>query len=144
MDNFKSKNVMTGSHGKVFIDGDHWSDVKAIKTEIEIDKDEVIMAGGQKGSKTKAVGGKGSMTFSKVYSREHKKFLDKIKNGQQVYFLLQMEVDDPDALGAEIFSIKDCDLEGSFPVLNAERGSLIEKEISFDFLPMNIEPEELV
>lgn len=144
MDNFKPKNAMTGSHGKVYIDGDHWADVKAIKTDIEIDKEEVLLSGGQKGSKTTAVGGKGSMTFVKVYSREHRKFLSKVKNGQQAYFLLQMEVDDPDALGAEIFSIKDCDLEGSYSVLNAERGSLIEKEISFDYLPMNVEAEELV
>jgi hypothetical protein len=144
MATYRPEEVLSGSWGYVYIDGEHWADVKKIDAKIVQNTTDVILPGGQKGKKPTSVAGEGSFTFDKIYSREHSNFLDTVKNNQQATFMIEFETDDPDSKGAESIRINNVNLDGDFPLFSSERENLQEREISFVFLPMDIEIDELI
>lgn len=66
--------------------------------------------------------------------------LESVKDGKlNIYCDLNVEIDDPDALGAEAISISNCLFTGDFDILSFQRGELIEREYTLSAQPSNID-----
>nr|DAP48633.1 MAG TPA: tail tube protein [Caudoviricetes sp.] len=98
-----ARNVINGTHGKVFFDDDEVMQLKAFQTKDEYKKEEVQCCGKMSiGYKVVAVDGKGSLKTNKVDSMLIKKLALRVrKDGKTPTFTLVGSLADPDALGAE-------------------------------------------
>jgi hypothetical protein len=143
-ENFKSRNIVNGAFGRLYMDGTEMAEIKDAEANLENEYEDVNLHGGKKGQKLKSTNGKGKFTFHKVDSWELKKFFNKNKNMMAVDFMLELEVDDPDALGAERITISECELSGNLNLFKMSRDSLIEKEIEFWFDKDSVEIPELI
>ncbi len=141
---FTSRNIMHGAFGRLYMDGVEVAEVKEAEANLENEYEDVPLHGGKKGQKLKSSQGKGKFTFHKVDSWELKKFFNKNKNMMAADFMLEVEVDDPDSLGAERITITDCELSGNLNLFKMSRDSLIDKEIEFWFDKDSVDITEIV
>lgn len=108
MDSMTAQQVMSGTHGEIWIDGDYMAEVTEFKAEVTLEKIEVNIVKKQ-GKHYKVTGfeGKGSVKFNKVSSYMQKKTSDSIKAGKQVVCTIISKISDPDAIGAERVVVRD-------------------------------------
>ncbi len=96
-----AKRVMSGSWGTLTVGADVWADISGFTAKDTYNKETIQMAGQMRqDKKIISIGGTGSMTLKKVYSR----FADygkNIENGIDERLTLIAGLDDPDAFGAE-------------------------------------------
>ncbi len=129
----KPKHIFNGAFAKLIIDGEELALLKSAEAAIENEYEDVVLYGGKKGQKLKSSGGKGKFTFAKINSFEFKKFLQNNINMKATSFSLEVELDDPDANGAERITLAECEFSGNFNLFNFSMDSLIEKEVEFWF-----------
>lgn len=142
MDVFKAKDIISGSHGTLMIDGEVFAEVFEVQIETKIERKEIWLAGGQKGEKIVGAGGEGTIKRYKLNSNWFKKF-KKLAQGKEVYFDLYFQVDDVDVAGAEAIRIKECWNKDGFS-FGANRGEEITEELKIGYLPINLQPVELI
>ncbi len=107
MANMEARNVMSGTWGELWLDGNKVAEVKKFQAKMEFTKEDIIIAG-QMGTDTKYMGykGKGSITLYHVSSRMHKLIGEKIKRGSEPRFVAISKLNDPDSYGAERIAVK--------------------------------------
>lgn len=133
MDDIKSKNVVYGTYGEMWIDNYKVGEITQLKATLSADKVEVKIARKMnKGYKVTGYTGKGSFKVHKVSSYFIKKLAPSIKEGKQVTCTIISKVADPDALGTERVALYDC-LIDSVDLINWAVGKLGEESYNFTF-----------
>ena len=90
-------------------------------------------------SKITGLKGEGSYTVKKVYTRA-KEILENWKKGKDVRAEVIAKLEDPDAVGGQVERWS-CDnvWHNEVPVVNWEKGGIIEEEISIGFTPDDLQ-----
>lgn len=137
-----AKNVINGTFGTVWVDNEPWLDVESFEALVNVDYEDVNMAGDLATHK-KQVGwnGTGSLTIKKVYSRMTAKMAVGVKSGQVPRMKLVGKLADPDAFGAERIAIYDVTID-SFTLMKFEQKTNMTEDISFAF--SDYDPIDLV
>lgn len=108
MKGMEAKQVMNGTQGEIWIDGDYMSQITEFKATVTIDKTEINMV--KKLAKQYKVTGytcKGSLKMNKISSYMITKMNENMKAGQQTVCTIISKLNDPDAIGSERVVIKD-------------------------------------
>lgn len=98
-----ARNVISGTHGKVFFDDEEVMQLKAFQAKDEYKKEDIQCCGTMSvGYKITSVEGKGSLKTNKVDSMLIRKLAFRVrKDGKTPTFTLVGSLADPDGLGAE-------------------------------------------
>ncbi|MBD8500740.1 phage tail tube protein [Paenibacillus arenosi] len=105
---FSGEQVMSGTFGEVWLDGDYVAEALSLEAKIEIEKEDVPITGKfATDSKFMGYKGTGTMKMHKANSRMIKLISEKIKRGINPRFKIMSRLDDPSVNGVEIIEIKD-------------------------------------
>jgi hypothetical protein len=112
MQSYNAKQVINGSWGELWLNGDYMAEVTAFKAEVDIEYEDVNMIK-ELGKPKKMTGyeGKGEFKLNKVTSRMMSFMSDALQHGTQPTCTLIATLSDPDALGVEGVTIQDATLE---------------------------------
>lgn len=133
MQDMQSKRVFFGTFGEMWLDGEKLGEVEELKATIKATKLEVKMSR-HLGKAYKVVGweGSGSFKLHKVSSFMIEKLAPNLKEGKQVLVNIVSKMSDPDAVGTERVSLKNC-LIDSVDLVNWSVGKLSEESYNFTF-----------
>lgn len=107
MDGYDGKNVINGTYGEAWINGDYVAEVTGLQAKISLDKSDVnICRKLAKSHKVTGMEGKGTLKLNKVTSRMAILMSDNIKQGKETVCTIISKLADPDAFGAERVVIK--------------------------------------
>ena len=105
---YRPENVISGTWGEVWIDGDYVAEATGLKANVKLDKEEVKRCRTlAKGYKTTGITCTGSIKFNHVDSKLKVKISNNLKQGKTTVMTIISKLSDPDALGAERIAIKD-------------------------------------
>lgn len=154
MEGFMGENVISSKEGKAFLNrggkNKHLFRCKDIEATLTKNKTEIRMLGNRMvGHKTTSAQGAGTLTLYHVSSDFKQDFIDYITNGVDLYFNLQIEVEDKSTrFGRESMLLTGCNFdEITIAALSAEDG-VLEQELPFTFegveilKPFNIPNQE--
>lgn len=133
MREIRPEQVINGTWGEVWIDGDYMAEIKGFEAKIAIEY-EGIDRPRRLGKARKMLGweGEGSITFHKVTSRFIKLIAEKLKEGKQVSATIISKLDDPDSLGAERIAVKNATFN-DLTLANWEAKTAGEGETAFNY-----------
>lgn len=133
MDNFTASQVMSGTQGEVWIDGQYMAEVTGFKAEIKLLKEEVNQVK-RMFKQYKVVGceGTGNVKLNHVSSFFIQLMADNIKNARQTVCTIVVKLDDPDAVGAERISITDATFD-KLTLMDWEAKKLTSDDYDFTF-----------
>ena len=138
MKGMESKQVMNGSQGELWIDGDYMSQVTEFKAEVTIDKTEIKMVKKlQKQYKMIGLTCKGSLKMNHISSYMLDKMSENVKAGKQTICTIVSNLDDPDSIGAERIVIKDAVFD-SLILADWAAGKMGEESYNFTFSDWDI------
>lgn len=133
MNGYRAEQVINGSHGELWINGDYVAEITGFEAKVTLEKSEVHMVKKlSKGYKVTGYEGKGSIKLNKVTSRFIKLMNDNMKKGKQTVCTIISKLDDPDAMGAERIIIKDATFD-ELTLANWEAKKNGEESIPFTF-----------
>lgn len=138
MDNFTASQVMSGTQGEVWIDGQYMAEVTGFKAEIKLLKEEVNQVK-RMFKQYKVVGceGTGNVKLNHVSSFFIQLMADNIKNAKQTVCTIVVKLDDPDAIGAERISITDATFD-KLTLMDWEAKKLTFDDYDFTFTDFDI------
>ena len=112
MQAYKPEQVINGTWGEVWIDGEYMAEVISFKAEVDIQYADINMTRRlAKAKKMTGYEGKGEVKLNKVTSEMSKKISDNLKQGKQTVCTIISKLDDPNAIGAERIVVKDATFE---------------------------------
>lgn len=112
MDSYKAGNVVNGTWGEAWCDGNFLANITSFKAEVDIEYADVNMTRRlAKAKKMVGYEGKGELKLNKVTSYFSSLISNNLKQGKQTVVTFISKLDDPDALGAERIVVKDACLE---------------------------------
>lgn len=128
-----AKNVMNGTYGTLWVNGDLWAEVDTFEAKVAIKYDDVHFSNDPATHK-KATGwdGSGSMTIKKIYSRVQNAMANAVRAGNFPRFEMVGKLADGDALGTQRVSLHDVTLD-EFDLLKFEQKKLETEQIAFKF-----------
>lgn len=133
MKDFKATQVINGTWGQVWYDGEYLAELTSAKAEVGYKKTAVSqtmkMADGQKITGLEL---KGEFKLHHVNDSVMKKEQAAIKAGKTPTHTIIMGVDDPDAVGAERVTLFNCVLDKMI-LADFEQGKLGERSYAFTF-----------
>lgn len=133
MKDFRDEQVISGTHGELWIEGEQMAEVKGFEAKVEIEKEDIKKARQlATGSKMKGFKCTGTMTLHKVDSSMLERISDSIKAGKNPVFKLLSSLNDPAALGAERIVIKDAKFD-TLILANWKVDEIGEQEYPFTF-----------
>lgn len=133
MREIKPEQVINGSWGEAWLDGDYLAEIKGLEAKIAIEYEDIDRPRRLgKGKKMTGFEGTGTLKLHKVTSRFIKLLSDNLKQGKQTSFTVISKLDDPDALGAERIMLKNVTLE-ELTLANWEAKTNGEEEVPFSF-----------
>ena len=98
----KAKNVISGTYGTVWLNGNEMFEIKSFQAKDEYQKEEVLGVGKMhKSYKITSVEGKGSLAIHKVTSQQIRNIGKQVREGKTPTFTIIAKLADPDALGSE-------------------------------------------
>ena len=138
MDNFTASQVMSGTQGEVWIDGQYMAEVTGFKAEIKLLKEEVNQVK-RMFKQYKVVGceGTGNVKLNHVSSFFIQLMADNIKNARQTVCTIVVKLDEPDAVGAERISITDATFD-KLTLMDWEAKKLTSDDYDFTFTDFDI------
>ena len=138
MDNFTASQVMSGTQGEVWIDGQYMAEVTGFKAEIKLLKEEVNQVK-RMFKQYKVVGceGTGNVKLNHVSSFFIQLMADNIKNARQTVCTIVVKLDDPDAVGAERISITDATFD-KLTLMDWEAKKVTSDDYDFTFTDFDI------
>lgn len=138
MDSMEVQQVMSGTEGEVWIDGEYMAQVTAFKTVINLDKQEVNQVK-VRGKRYKITGweGKGNIKMNHVSSFMIDKLGTDIKNGHQTKCTIVAKLDDPDAIGEERIVVRDATFD-KLTLMDWQAKKLVEDDYDFTFTEYDI------
>lgn len=103
-----AENIINGTFGEVWLDGEKVAEAFGLEAKIELEKEEISICG-KLGVDTKLMGykGTGSIKMHKMNSRMMDKLSDSIQKGINPRLQILSALADPAARGAERILIKD-------------------------------------
>lgn len=133
MNEIKPEQVVNGSWGEVWIEGDYMAEIKAFEAKIAIEYEDINRPR-KLGKAKKMIGydGTGSLKFHKVTSRFIRIVSDNLKRGKQTSVTIISKLDDPDALGAERVVVKNATFN-DLTLANWEAKKAGEDDTAFNF-----------
>ncbi len=133
MDSMNAQQVMSGTEGEVWIDGDYMAQATAFKAVANLIKQEVNQVK-KRGKQYKTTGweGKGSIKMNHVSSYMIDKMAQNIKDGHQTVCTIVAKMSDPDAIGAERVVIRDATFD-SLTLMDWEAKKLTDESYDFTF-----------
>ena len=137
--NFKPSDVVSGSFGKLYIDGRNVAEISEFTGKLSLEGKDVLLSNGETGKKNTSSSFEVTIKLQKVFSEELKILENIIAGKLNIYCDLNVEIDDPDALGAEAISISKCLFTGDIDILSFTKGELLEREITLSAQPSNID-----
>ena len=133
MKTFDTSNVINGTYGELWLDGEYMAEVKKLRLEANIEYEEVSRVRSlTPGQKMVAIKPEGEVSFNKVSSTMMKKIHAKISQGLTPKFDIISKLDDPNALGHERVAAHGCTFE-KITLADWELGNLVEENYSFKF-----------
>lgn len=132
---FKGKNVINGTYGSVWVDGEKINECFGLKATVEIQREDIKMCGNLwTASKMLGATGKGSIKLHKVSTRFEEKIFNAINSGEDTDFEIQSMLADPDALnkGKETVLLKGVQFD-ELTMQDFEAGAAATVEIPFRF-----------
>ena len=139
MKSYKAQNVINGTFGELWIDGDYMAQVTGFKAEVSLDKSDVAMVRKlAKASKVTGMTCTGEITLNKVSSFFIRKLNDSIKAGREVVCTIISKLDDPDALGTERIVVNDATFD-SIVLADWKAGTIGEESMPFTFTDWDIQ-----
>lgn len=133
MDKYQAHQVMNGTFGELWVDGDYMAEVTAFEARVGLDLTDVNMtrrlAAAQK---VTGITCTGNVTLNKVSSYFIQKLSDNVKQGKQTVCTIISKLDDPDAIGSERIVIKDA-VFSELTLANWTSKSLVEESLPFSF-----------
>lgn len=138
MDNFNASQVMSGTQGEIWIDGQYMAEVTAFKAEIKLIKEEVNQVKRMfKQYKVTGCEGSGNLKLNHVSSFFIKLMSDNIKNARQTTCTIIAKLDDPDAIGGERIVIRDATFD-KLTLMDWEAKKLTSDDYDFTFTDFEI------
>lgn len=133
MDSMNAQQVMSGTEGEVWIDGDYMAQATAFKAVANLIKQDVNQVK-KRGKQYKTTGweGKGSIKMNHVSSYMIDKMAQNIKDGHQTVCTIVAKMSDPDAIGAERVVIRDATFD-SLTLMDWEAKKLTDESYDFTF-----------
>lgn len=133
MDSMNAQQVMSGTEGEVWIDGDYMAQATAFKAVANLIKQEVNQVK-KRGKQYKTTGweGKGTIKMNHVSSYMIDKMAQNIKDGHQTVCTIVAKMSDPDAIGAERVVIRDATFD-SLTLMDWEAKKLTDESYDFTF-----------
>lgn len=130
---FNAQEVMSGTHGEVWIDGQYMAQVTAFKAEVNLIKEEVNQVK-KMAKQYKVTGweGKGNVKMNHMSSYFIDKMSDNIKNAKQTVCTIVVKLDDPDSIGAERVAIRDATFD-KLTLMDWEAKKLTTDDYDFTF-----------
>lgn len=133
MQGYRPEQVISGTWGELWIDGDYIAEVTAFEAKVTLDKQEIHMTRRlAKGYKMTGWTCKGTIKLNKVSSYFISKMNDNMKAGKQTVCTIISKLNDPDAIGAERIVIKDATFD-ELTLANWEAKKIGEESIPFTF-----------
>jgi hypothetical protein len=145
MSNIRGRNQWTGTHGKLWWDGEEVFEVESFQASIKIERDDVTMAGNlDVDSKIKSRKGEGKFKIKKIFDRGKRKLLEAFLSGQDIRSQLIGLAKDPDAIGGQSSRIVLNNVWfNDLTLMDFEMGKKMEEEMSFGFTPSDVDfPDE--
>lgn len=138
MDSMNAQQVMSGTEGEVWIDGDYMAQATAFKAVANLIKQEVNQVK-KRGKQYKTTGweGKGSIKMNHVSSYMIDKMAQNIKDGHQTVCTIVAKMSDPDAIGAERVVIRDATFD-SLTLMDWEAKKLTDESYDFTFIDFDL------
>lgn len=133
MNSFAPENVINGTYGEAWFDGEYMAEVNRLRLEVTISYEDVkqprkLMTG----KKMTGIAGEGEVVLSKVSSTVSKKISDALKQGKVPAITIMSKLADPAAFGAERVAAYSCKFEKA-TLADWENGSLGSESYSFTF-----------
>lgn len=133
MNGFADSQVINGTWGECWFDGQYMAETTALKAEINIKYTSVTMTKRLvDGQKMTGLELKGEVKFHKVSSFITKKMSEFLKLGKCPSFTIISKLDDPDAMGAERIACYGCKLD-KVVLADWEAGKNGEESYSFTY-----------
>lgn len=130
---FKAEQVINGSWGEAWLDGEYLAQVIAMKAEVTIKKTAIVMVQRlQEGQKMTGLEMKGEVKLHKINSAIMKKMSERFKQGKMMTCTIVSNIKDPDALGGERVALYNC-LFDKMILVDWEAGKMGEESYSFTF-----------
>lgn len=130
---FRQEQVMNGTWGEVWFDGEYLAQITACKAEVGFKKSTIVQCGNLvDGQKITGLEPKGEIKFHKINSFVMKKLSDAVKTGKTPTHTIISNLADPDAVGAERVAYYGCILD-KLILSDWEAGKLGEESYGFTF-----------
>jgi hypothetical protein len=133
MKDFRTEQVINGTWGEIWYDGEYMAELISCKAEVNYKKSEIQqvqkMAAGQKITGLEL---KGEFKIHHVNSTVLKKEQKDVRGGKTPTHTIISNIDDPDALGAERITYFNCVLD-KLVLADFESGKTGERTYSFTF-----------
>lgn len=130
---FRAEQVINGTFGEVWIDGEYLANVTALKAEVTLKKTAISMVQRlMEGQKMTGLEMKGEIKLHKINSFFIKKLNECFRRGKMMTCTIISNVKDPDALGGERIALYNC-LFDKMTLADWEAGKMGEESYSFTF-----------
>lgn len=138
MEKIRGNKVLTGTWAEVWINGSKVFEISKIEAKVTANRED-IQLDMDIDSKITGLKGEGSMSIKKVYSRYNEIF-EAWTKGEDMRCQIITKLADPDAVGKQIerYSIDNV-WYNELPLVNYEKGSIIEEEVAFGFTPSDMQ-----
>lgn len=138
MEKIRGNKVLTGTWAEVWINGSKVFEISKIEAKVTANRED-IQLDMDIDSKITGLKGEGSMSIKKVYSRYNEIF-EAWTKGEDMRCQIITKLADPDAVGKQIerYSIDNV-WYNELPLVNYEKGGIIEEEVAFGFTPSDMQ-----
>lgn len=141
---YRGRRRWSGSHGKLWWDGELLFEIESFAGKVTADREDVII-GNSKDSKIVSLTGSGTFTVKSVINRNVKKYLEKWQAGHDPRATLVGLIDDPDAVDGQKERISvDNVWFNELTLMTFKKGEVVSKEFPFGFTPEDVEFIEYV
>lgn len=133
MKEFKAEQVISGTWGELWYDGEYMAEIISCKAEVGYKKTAVQQACKMiEGQKITGLEPKGEFKIHHINSKVMKKEQAALKEGKTATHTIIAKVDDPDAIGAEKVAFYNCVLDKMI-LADFESGKMGERSYGFTF-----------
>lgn len=138
MNEYRGAQVLNGTYGELWIDGEYMAEVTAFEAKVELETTAINQTRTLTEA-TKVVGIKcsGTIKLNKTTSYFIKLMSDNIKRGKQTVCTIISNLNDPDAMGAERIVVKDATFT-ELMLANWEAKKAGEESIPFTFTSWDV------
>lgn len=137
-DTIRGNKTLSGTWGEMWVDGEKIMEFSKIELKVTANREDVQI-GIDVDSKITGLKGEGSYTVKKVYTRA-RTILESWAKGKDVRSQIIAKLADPDAVDSQIerWSVDNV-WHTELPVVNWEKGGIIEEEVSIGFTPTDLQ-----